>query len=434
MNKSFLYRTLHRIPCDVFEKCSAIIFFILIFWPALYSALYYNHYDYWIPLFSIAYWDTGALALILVLVYIAKNVITNPGWLKNTFHSHLWAWLGLLLLLWITLCSLLAKDWSVALNGSDNRCEGLLMYCFYGAFTGCAILIKSDRLRKLLICWFSISSLAVCACMLQQYVASGSSLYAIGLAGPFLHFNHCGYYLAMASIASALSMHILKKKPLKLLFLIIYCTDLTFLIINDTFGGYLAVFTGCIAIMIMFGKKAFSPLVLFILVTIIVCTVFSDTPVGRSLNASITSFESDQVKLITGSKDVNSAGTGRIYLWKKGLSYISKSPILGFGPEGLAPLYAADGMVQNRPANEFLYYAGCFGIPGLILYLAIIFSLAIHQWKRKKTCPSAVLAAACLVITYLCSSCFGNSVYYTTPYFFMFLGLCSGSSITAQSQ
>ena len=123
MNKSFLYRTLHRIPCDVFEKCSAIIFFILIFWPALYSALYYNHYDYWIPLFSIAYWDTGALALILVLVYIAKNVITNPGWLKNTFHSHLWAWFGLLLLLWITLCSLLAKDWSVALNGSGNRCE-----------------------------------------------------------------------------------------------------------------------------------------------------------------------------------------------------------------------------------------------------------------------------------------------------------------------
>ncbi len=431
---SGLYNILARIPSAFFEKASVMMFLILMTWPAVFSFLYFYHYSSWIPLFSIAFWDTGVLALCILLLYIGKNIITTPGWLKAVLHSHLWCFIGLCFLLWILLSCILSKDWSIALNGSSNRCEGLLMYCFYGAFTGCAILIHSERFRRFLLCWFSLSSLSVCLCIFIQYMTSGSSNYAVGLSGPFLHFNHCGYYLAMASMCSGVLVFVLKRKMVRVLFGAVFCIDIAFLIINDTFGGYLAVLIGCISVLPLFwqlrpskkGRIALAiPMALFIMVSVFMSTAFSSTSLGNNLVNDFSALGHDQMKLLSNADDIGTVGTGRMELWKKAVSYIGLRPFTGHGPEGLSPLYTADHMIQDRPANEFLYYAGCFGIPGLLLYLSMLITLFLKQWKHKKTCAPSVLAAACLVITYLCSSCFGNSVYYTTPYFFMFLGLCS---------
>ena len=104
---------------------------------------------------------------------------------------------------------------------------------------------------------------------------------------------------------------------------------------------------------------------------------------------------------------------------------IPKRPIFGYGPEQLDE-ELSEIMWVDRPDNEFIQHAIFLGIPGLVYYLTALIWLFAHQWRVMKRLDATTLVAAGCVIAYLVSSMFGNTMFYTTPYFYMFLAFAAG--------
>ena len=110
----------------------------------------------------------------------------------------------------------------------------------------------------------------------------------------------------------------------------------------------------------------------------------------------------------------------RYTMWKKAIGYSLEKPLFGWGPDNLGELYYADGLsFTDRPHNEFIQIGASLGIPCLIMYCLGLFNWLIDMFKKKD-----MICIVC--IGYLICSVFSNSMFYTTPYFYMFLGLTYG--------
>ena len=101
---------------------------------------------------------------------------------------------------------------------------------------------------------------------------------------------------------------------------------------------------------------------------------------------------------------------------------IKERPLLGYGPD--SDVIALTG--TDRPHNEFIQHALFLGIPALIMYIAALVTLFLHQIKHLRKLNYTVLIAAGVVIGYLAGSITGNTMFYTTYYFFMMLGFAAG--------
>jgi O-antigen ligase len=87
---------------------------------------------------------------------------------------------------------------------------------------------------------------------------------------------------------------------------------------------------------------------------------------------------------ITSDSDYNhTSETGRLQIWSRGIGYMLDNPVLGVGPgnfqtaEGtLSPLAQRQqfgiGVRWNAPHNSFVQVGAELGIPGVLLYVAVI--------------------------------------------------------------
>lgn len=104
---------------------------------------------------------------------------------------------------------------------------------------------------------------------------------------------------------------------------------------------------------------------------------------------------------------------------------LKNRPLFGYGPENLGEEYLARGIDQDRPHNEYLQHALFLGMPALIIYLTAIF-LSLKNWLKNLWCIGIASSVSGLtVIAYLFSAFFGNTMFYTTIYFFLLLGYIS---------
>lgn len=131
---------------------------------------------------------------------------------------------------------------------------------------------------------------------------------------------------------------------------------------------------------------------------------------------------SDLSSIISGSDDAGGAGSGRWGLWVITADRISDRPWLGWGAEGIC-----DGLLEpgntERSHCEPLMYAAYFGIPAMVCYLAGVFATFVGAWRRRRTIDPTSVACACAAFSYFVSSCFGNMYFYTTPFYFILLGM-----------
>jgi O-antigen ligase len=113
-----------------------------------------------------------------------------------------------------------------------------------------------------------------------------------------------------------------------------------------------------------------------------------------------------QMSTITSDADYNhTSETGRLQIWSRGVGYMLQNPLLGVGPgnfataEGtLSPLAERQqygiGVRWNAPHNSFVQIGAELGIPGLVLYVAMIVSA--FRALRGRAPLTAALAAALL--------------------------------------
>jgi O-antigen ligase len=142
----------------------------------------------------------------------------------------------------------------------------------------------------------------------------------------------------------------------------------------------------------------------------------------------LTSFLQFFVDIESVSKDPlhsDDAGTNRWVLWKAAVEQIGKRPIFGFGNEGIGEALLAVGD-NNRPHNEFLQYAAFYGIPAAVLYICGIMSVFLKAYRHRATLDASSLICLIAAFAYLFSSLFGNTMFYTAPFLFLFLGMGYG--------
>jgi O-antigen ligase len=198
--------------------------------------------------------------------------------------------------------------------------------------------------------------------------------------------------------------------------------NLALLAVNHSLGSILAliiVLTGTGLLILIkdrtylkkFGLLAAAAAAVFVLAIII----------SPALRKEFIVLARDLGAILSNSAD-GSAGHRRLQMWTLTKGYISERPLFGYGCEGIAfMLYEA--MQVSDPHCEALAYAAYYGIPAALLYMAGAIGVIATSISRMNK-NGVVQKAACMAAAgYFISSFVGVGMFYTLPFFFIFLGL-----------
>ena len=353
---------------------------------------------------------------------------------KDFIKKHPWILLLALLLLWAAISTSLSDNPIPQFVGSSIRCDGLFSYFIYAAIFCCALRIQNNSYKKWLFRLFVgvVDVLSIIMICQAAKVYPFYQVFEAPYAAVFNQFNHFGYMLCMSSLCAVGLFLYDDAKRFGVAHIASFAFLVLTLLLNDTFGCYLAVFVGvCVTILLWIrsGRKAeariFIPMGIFIILSLIsFFGLLAPLQQGGGVAKNFFQLGFDLNAIGAGDDAAKVAGTGRMTLWIEALKMIPYRPVFGYGPEGLMQDYAIL-VGTDRPHCELIQYAVFLGIPALILYLSAIISLFICQWNNLKELSTMTIVAAGVVVGYLASSLVGNTMFNTAPYFWMMLGFAS---------
>ena len=341
----------------------------------------------------------------------------------------------LVFMIWTFICSLFSSNINNAFFGTEYRKDGYISYLAYAGFFACAFLIKSKEKRKILLNIFVIMAiLNIITVELHNRGVLTKVFIEMEINRTcFFNSNHYGYYLLLATITANFLFIAEKNKVIKIIYLLSYSFLLYYIMLNNTFGCYLAIAFTLILFMIycLYRKKDRTIALVSIIIFLIMS--FSSQDVKTITLNNINNLFGDIRNILIAAqiKDgetqvllekAENGGSGRIRIWKYGIKFFLQSPIIGYGPENLESKYNEVGVDQDRPHNLLIQLATTSGIIGLFSYMLAIGIILIRGIKTLKRQNEIHIIALASIIAYLISAMFGNSMYYTSPYFFIFLG------------
>lgn len=133
--------------------------------------------------------------------------------------------------------------------------------------------------------------------------------------------------------------------------------------------------------------------------------------------------DDDNSKTDSGIEDAGDAGSGRWRLWVVGTQIAMENPILGVGLENMLYAYNEKGVNEGRSHNLVVQLAGTLGFPALICYIAGMAFIFFAGLKSLKSWDAYMYTGMFVMVSYLLSSLTGNSAFYTSGYFYIFVGL-----------
>lgn len=404
-----------------------------------YITLYYNRQTYQL-LFHIL----GVIS-ILYVIYMCFSKEKGKLFKDEMFKNKRFLYYLFGLLIWSCVCAAFSDNLAYAFVGEDYLCDGLSSYFIYAAVFAIAYSITSDKDKLNLIRYFVFMVTVLSILMLIQtlhVIDFLDYIFTTRAAIIFLQFNHYGYILCMAVCAS-FGLFLFDEnasKKINIFYIVTFIINYVALVINDTFGAWLAVVIALPIIYIVSYKAGRRKLSIKAVIIVFVLMLGLSFLTSSSLKTSVSTFVNDvgnvTTEVTSDSSEAEaaaaSAGSSRWTLWKDTIERIKERPIFGFGPEG----FYGDNAITNGDSthNEYLQIAGFLGIPGLILYLIAIIMLLVHQFKNLKTLSSPIFIATCTMGGYLISACFGNPVFNTFPYYMMFFGLAASYEIKKQKK
>lgn len=357
---------------------------------------------------------------------------------KEFFKVFLPIFILFLYMIWTFISSIFSPNKSLAFLGTSYRKDGYVTYILYAGCFGLSFGITSTKMKKALLYLFS--AIAILSIVITEISKLGWFYKIIcninSLNGSFDNSNHYGYYLLMVTSICSLLFITEKNKFLKILSFCMYSILLYYLILNNTFGCYLAlILTFFILLTTVIIKKEKKSAIIVCICIFFLLSIFTNNNSQNIAGNNIHSLSSDLQKIVTKSPNDSTwkkTGSGRTQLWIHGLQFIAKRPILGYGPENLENLYLNLGIRQDRAHNLLIQLATTSGIPGLILYISAIGIILVRSFKKFNLKNQIHTICLFSVIAYLISAMFGNSMYYTSPYFFILLGFLFSELINLQ--
>lgn len=377
----------------------------------------------------------GSLSLIFAVFYLLGRIVMNRGQILKKIKSEPWHFLLLAMLLWSCISTLLSDDIVTSFQGTQYRFDGLKSYFYYAAMYVCAFIVFQSNKRKLVFNIFTmVANITGLILILQDFGVKlvNQCFFQDERSAMFFQFNHTGYFLNM-SIVCLMGLYIYESK---LWLRIYYAFALAFqvyaILVNSTFGAYLGSCCALVMIWVFFIRKnrKFSyrlliPVLIVFAISFASYMGWVPTSSGEDMKVNLQELTADAQNILEDPSEAKRAGHGRMTLWQQGLKMIPRRPIFGYGPEQMDKELSAI-MWVDRPDNEFIQHAVFLGIPGLLFYLGALITLFIRQWIHMRKLDDTTLIAAGCVVAYLVSSLFGNTMFYTVPYLYMFLAMASG--------
>lgn len=380
---------------------------------------------------SAAFICAATLGMTGVLLYILKHVHTygKPS-LKSVIKQNIPMVFFCFLILMIIISTLINGFTDKALYGDIYRQESFFEFIGYFAVYFLSATIVSDKRLKAVLLYTLISAsipVAIVTILDSRFFNIPALNQCSGASGVFHQFNHYAYYLIIVILISSV-LFVKEKKPwARVLCMAAFLINNVMLVINDTFGCYLACFIALVfaAVFISITEKKFNIMsVVMVVIFIAISGIMSIWE--QAISSNIFTFAGDIGNVIEDPGNADKAGTGRWTLWTHTMGYITEKPIFGFGVEGINERLALETHnVNDRPHNEFLEYAVFFGIPAAVAYICGVFSVYLSGLKNRAKLDLYEIAALAAAFAYLVSSVFGNTMYYTAPFLFIMLGLGS---------
>lgn len=375
----------------------------------------------------------------------------------------------LIFMIWTFISCASAKVPFRSFLGCFNLRDGYFSFMFYGSILICMMLLGKDnnKDKKLIMNLFLISTTILAIVTLCNYYAyADDNTFFIAIkhlgrdmtCGIFNNSNHYGYLLSISVIVAAAML--IKENGIykKLLYFISFGVMTYMLILNNTFGAYIGVGVALMLMlihsivmciqglmkkesdntkMISLAVTAFSMIVFIALSCCIRNTsgeliakknfdgIFNDVKSILSSNSNSNNTENTEISDNNSNEsDAAEAGSGRWKLWVGGLKLISKKPILGYGLENMKAEYIEQlGIGEGRSHNLLIQLAGTTGIPGMLLYMVGIMMILFRNLKYYKEWDLFSYTGVFVIISYIISSLVGNSGFYTSGYFYIFVGL-----------
>lgn len=398
---------------------------------------------------TILVYTVGIIGFILFMIMLSgkrdKLSMTTKQILIEKTKNEVWIVLLALLLLWSFISAALSDTVVTAFVGTAIKRDGFFAYCIYAAVFGIAYFIEDEKLIKKILIWYScVTNIMGLVMMFYEWgipvLSDMSHAYS---CATFMNPNHFGYFLGMSIMCLVglfyMDLYRVKENGENALskygiyYIVSFGWQMYVLMINNSLGAFVAVVIATTFAMIFwkirFGKLgvlAWLPAVIALVITLISYMGWIDNLWGETVGESLNQFFLDIFKVAKHSEGFEKAGTNRMGLWIEAIKLIPTKPIFGYGPEGLTGHFKEIN-AYDRPHNEYLQLAVFCGVPALLMYLSALITLCVNRCKKLKTISPVTIAVAGVVIGYLVNAFFGFTLYYTTPYFFMFLGFVAGS-------
>ena len=262
------------------------------------------------------------------------------------------------------------------------------------------------------------------ATVIKEYDTFYYTIYQkFGFNSMFFNANYYGYYLSV-TIPLIGSAFIYEKKLFwKVIMGLSFIVNTVALSLNDTLGSWIGTVFALIFIIVTIRiiKKKISIISIVLLLVFCFC-IYITGHINGNFEKTISIFENDIDSITTGGDTADYAGSGRWILWKESMKIIGDNKLLGIGFEGV-DYKEYTGPHNVRPHNEFMQYALFYGIPMMLIYIAGCLGVFIRAFKHRRSIDAITVACLSGAFGYLVGSFFGLTVYSTTFYLFMFLGM-----------
>ena len=392
----------------------------------------------------------GIIGIVNYIGYFIKQNIENKFTHKERLKKYFPIILILIMLILAIISTIFAKNKQIAIYGENYRKEGLIVYLFYIGFILTSSILKNKKYIFNIINTILISAAFIVILPLFDFDTLLAIYEARSFSNIFFQFNHYGYFLMICSVLTLFMFINEKNNHKKILYTALYIILLISLILNDTFGCILSFIITLICIIIysvIFKFKRVNVIVGTLIFVILSCTVnnaanknivfenfkglFLDTKtvvefVEKKEDETEDEIEDDELLSDKNYYVLNNIGTSRGVLWRYAIKKTMENPLIGGGIECLNTYYYVNHIDQDRPHNIILQISSFIGIPGAIIYIVLILYLAIKNMLLLKNKNIINLVVFFTAMCYFISSQFGNSMFYTSPYFMILLGLLIG--------
>jgi len=392
----------------------------------------------------------GIIGFIFFMIVLSgkrdKLPMTTKQIIVDKAKKEVWIILLIVLLLWSFVSACLSDTVVTAFIGTALKRDGFFAYCMYASVFGIAYFIEDEKLIRKILIWYSgIANIMVLIMMCYEWGIPVISYMSHSFScATFMNPNHFGYYLCMSimCLAGLFYMDLYRAKDNSegvlsrngIFYIVSFGWQMYALMINNSLGAYVAIVIAIIVSLVFWkiregklGVWALAPVIITIVITFISYRGWINNIWGETVGESLEEFFNDIFKVAKHSEGFEHAGTNRMGLWIEAIKLIPGRPLFGYGPEGLTGHFQEINS-YDRPHNEYLQLAVFCGIPALLMYLSALITLCVNRCKTLKTISPMTIAVAGVVIGYLVNAFFGFTLYYTTPYFFMFLGFVAGSA------